>query len=559
VRFVRLLLALLALTLIVLTVPTEQLPVSWQAVYFSVLGERVYTSAPRSAPAQHAPLDLDQVCPPENGPWREAVTIAGVGISAVEDCLPDNPYDVAVSVLGGNNAPHDVLMQSLLAPDAVEKSDDRDGDGDPDLIHIRLEVMELNGVSPDSPELVPQFEIAPGILPGLWVFAPKSRGMTTINLESPVSNRLVRAPSPSIRVEQGDEVFITLENTHYLPHTLHLHGVDHSFKQADGSGNDGVPLWSETPVAPGAARQYHVIPRYPGTAFYHCHVQPHTHILMGLQGMFIVEENRPNNTLQTFNIGGGRVRVPSVAAREQHAREYDLHYFEIDRDLNEKIQRYTDPRLTSREVHRGYNVTQRVPEYFLLNGRSFPFTLRESLVVMESDKQALLHVLNGGNEAVSLHFHGHKPLLSHVDGVALVAPEQRDVFWIPPAQRFDLTVSGVNDGRHSYGPGAWLMHDHREQAVTSDGIGPGGDISLLVYADHLGSRGLPLTATAREHLGLYFDPDYYRGRLPVFTGMGLDELAPPASRGGLELRRLGFVAGVMLLLALWIWRRRDRL
>ena len=68
----------------------------------------------------------------------------------------------------------------------------------------------------------------------------------------------------------------------------------------DGEGNDGVPLTSEMPVLPGKARTYEMAPRVAGTKFYHCHVQPHVHVMMGLQGLFVVEENRPDNWLQTM-------------------------------------------------------------------------------------------------------------------------------------------------------------------------------------------------------------------------------------------------------------------
>ena len=103
-----------------------------------------------------------------------------------------------------------------------------------------------------------------------------------------------------------------------MPHTLHLHGADHGFVTADGQGNDGVPIASEKPVMPGMARSYFLQPRAAGTMFYHCHVQPHVHVMMGLQGLFIIEENRPNNWLQTLNIGGGQVRAPSRAVRESY-------------------------------------------------------------------------------------------------------------------------------------------------------------------------------------------------------------------------------------------------
>ncbi len=249
--------------------------------------------------------------------------------------------------------------------------------------------------------------------------------------------------------------------------------------------------------------------------------------------------------------------MPSVAVREKHDREYDLHYAELDRDLNNRIQQHSDPRLVSRSIHRDYNITTRVAEYFLLNGRSFPYTLRESLVVTAPGQRSRLRVLNGGAEGVALHFHGHKPRLTHRDGVALAADEQRDVFWIASAQRADITLNSINDGRESYGEGAWLLHDHREQAVTTNGIGPGGDVSLVVYESYLGERGLPRTAVPAAQLALYFDPDYYRGLLPVFSGMGMDYLDEPQS-SATPMRPLLFGAATLLLLVALLlpWRRR---
>jgi len=141
---------------------------------------------------------------------------------------------------------------------------DLDGDGDPDEIHIRLEVAELNGGSPEGNVPTARFAIAPGITPGFWVFVPKMFGMATENFESLKARSMLRLPSPSIRIEQGDQVKITLENSHYMPHTIHFHGVDHQFVDADGEGNDGTPLTSEKPVLPGSARTYDLQPRQSG-------------------------------------------------------------------------------------------------------------------------------------------------------------------------------------------------------------------------------------------------------------------------------------------------------
>ncbi len=289
--------------------------------------------------------------------WRDAQTVEGVEIQESRVCDPDNPSEIAAFVKGTNNVSMETLMDTKLAPDAVTMSNDTDGDGDPDLIVIKLEVMELNGRSPDFPGVVPTFDIAPGIQPGFWVFTPKSRDMSTRGFASLDANALLRLPSPAIRVEQGDTVWLVLENTHYFPHSIHLHGVDHPFMDHGGGGNDGVGQTAEMDVMPGQTKTYVIKPRQPGTMYYHCHVQPHTHIPMGLGGMFIVEENRPNNWVQTFNVGNGQVRHPSKAVSEKYAQEYDLHYQSADKELHQIIQQYNDPRLIAQQMNQKYDIT----------------------------------------------------------------------------------------------------------------------------------------------------------------------------------------------------------
>ena len=399
--------------------PSEWLPKSARLQMAQWLGADQYRSPPDSEVV--ASDAAERFCPDDLLGWRAAQIIDGVEIRASRTCVADNPYAVAAVVRGTNNISQRTLLASGLTPDAVEKGADLDGDGDPDEIHIRLEVAELNGGSPETDQPTTQFSIAPGIRPGFWVFAPKMFGMATENFESPKARAMLRMPSPVIRIEQGDRVRITLENSHYMPHTIHFHGVDHPFLDENGEGNDGVPATSEVPVMPGAARTYDLQPRQAGTMFYHCHVQPHVHVMMGLQGMFVVEENRPDNWLQTLNIGAGQVRAPSVALRGEFDREYDLHYLDIDKDLNTTVQRYNDPRHIIEQMHRRYDITDAHSDDFTLNGRSFPYTFRESLIVTKPDERVKLRILNGGSTGVALHTHGHKATITHFDGIA-VAP-----------------------------------------------------------------------------------------------------------------------------------------
>lgn len=546
--------ALLAVALVAW--PPQWYPEPLRLTLTRWFGAADYRPLPASQPVDGA--KAEPFCPPAPGGWRDAQTIDGVDILAAPTCAADNPHLVAAAVRGTNNVSRETLLASGLTPDAVEKGADLDGDGDPDEIHIRLEVAELNGASPIDRRNVTRYAIAPGIEPGLWVFAPKLAGMAVENLDSQRARDALRLPAPAIRIEQGDRVRITLENTHYMPHTLHLHGADHPFTTASGQGNDGVPVTSETPLMPGSARSYELQPRRAGTMFYHCHVQPHVHVMMGLQGLFVVEENRADNWLQTLNVGAGLVRAPSAASRERYAAEYDLHYQDLDSDLTRRVQTGNDPRLVTKSMHRDYDTTDATSDYFLLNGRSFPYTFRESLVVARPDETVYLRVVNGGAKGIALHTHGHKFTISRRDGVAVPEPARapQDVAWLATAQRIDVELDFTNDGLHSYGPGIWPFHDHQPAGVTTDGIGPGGDLSAIVYADYLGDDGWPQTrGVAFDN---YFTAAYYRRDVPVWESYAPGLFGEPGTDRFLLGRLLVVALAFGGLLGLYLRRRLRR-
>ncbi len=370
---------------------------------------------------------------------------------------------------------------------AVTLGRDLDGDGDPDEVDIRLEVIEV------------QEEVYPGEVVTFWVFAPEGAGMTTV----------ARAPSPTIRVEQGDRIRITLSNTHYFPHTIHLHGTIHP------NAMDGVPDITQKAVRPGDQFVYEFIAKNPGTHFYHCHVQPDVHVMMGLVGMLIIEPNRPNNNFTHLIPGAGRIPDLAKAAIEKYEREYSLVYQDIDDRLNRIPAAYTDPREIEKRMHREYDSTRRRPNIFMLNGRSFPFTLRDTLIEVKENERVRLRVLNAGARTMSLHTHGHHPTVTHLDGYPVPAGMRhaRDVFTLSAAQRIDLLLRTRKDDAYASGPGVWVMHDHTEQAVTNKGIAPGGDLTVIAYDGFIGRDGLPLVATSLDR---FFDPDFYRGQVPVF-------------------------------------------
>jgi FtsP/CotA-like multicopper oxidase with cupredoxin domain len=163
-----------------------------------------------------------------------------------------------------------------------------------------------------------------------------------------------------------------------------------------------------------------------------------------------------------------------------------------------------------------YDTTDATDDYFMLNGRSFPYTLRESLIEMKQDEKVKLRVLNGHTEAMAVHIHGHKPTVTHYDGVDNGPSSYitRDVHGMVPAQRIDLELSGVDDGLHSFGQGIWMFHDHVEKSFTTNGVGEGGDISLVVYDGFLDEKGIP-----KSHgmsLAPYFTKGMWKRDYPIW-------------------------------------------
>ncbi len=374
-----------------------------------------------------------------------------------------------------------------MSDQALVLGRDLDNDGDPDEVTIRLEIIEV------------QQEVYPGEFTTFWVFAPEGHGMT----------EAARVPSPTIRVEQGDRVRIILKNTHYFPHTIHLHGTIHP------NAMDGVPDITQPAVKPGDSFIYDFIAKNPGTHFYHCHVQPDVHVLMGLVGILIIEPNRANNNFTHLVPGAGRIKDLAKATKERYQREYALVYTDIDSRLNRIPAVFKDPREIEKRMHRDYDSTRRQPDIFMLNGRAFPFTLRDTPIEVKAGERVKLRVLNAGARTLSLHTHGHHPIVTHLDGYAVPdgMRHARDVFTIGPAQRLDLELRPGSDDRYASGPGVWIMHDHTEERVTNQGIAPGGDLAAIVYDGFMAKDGLPRTATSIKR---FFDPAYYRGEVPVF-------------------------------------------
>lgn len=91
----------------------------------------------------------------------------------------------------------------------------------------------------------------------------------------------------------------------------------------------------------------------------------------------------------------------------------------------------------------------------------------------------------------------------------------RDVFDVSPAQRLDLSLNTKNDGLNSYGPGLWMFHDHVPTGTTTDGMEPGGNITILAYKSFLDAQGMPKMYD--ELFNDVFNKEYYAKQRPLWA------------------------------------------
>jgi hypothetical protein len=200
----------------------------------------------------------------------------------------------------------------------------------------------------------------------------------------------------------------------------------------------------------------------------------------------------------------------------------------VDKELHQIPQLANDVRLIAKKMNQEYDITDAKDDYYLLNGRAFPYTLRESLITVNPNEKTKIRVLNGHTEPLALHIHGHKATETHYDGVQHNPSAQvtRDVYSMAPAQRLDLVLDTTDDGLHSFGSGLWMFHDHTEKAFTTDGMGEGGSISLVAYKDYVDENGTP-----KSHgmdLKPYFTKEFWERKLPVWQEyMGDGSLGAP--------------------------------
>ena len=192
-------------------------------------------------------------------------------------------------------------------------------------------------------------------------FIPVSSSLTVSQLISTYKGH-AQHTAPTLSFKQNDDIKITLTNLGLVQrpdltdaHTIHWHGFD-----IPSPLNDGVPEVS-IGVPIGKQVTYFYRPHREGTYMYHCHWEDVEHVQMGMTGIVFVTPKQDGTSLGGFtkfayNDGDGSTgynRHFAILLNEI----WKKGYHDGDRDIQESV------------------ATDYDPEWFTLNGRSYPDTL----------------------------------------------------------------------------------------------------------------------------------------------------------------------------------------
>jgi len=169
------------------------------------------------------------------------------------------------------------------------------------------------------------------------------------------------APSPTIRVNEGQEFYLSLTNVGMMirpdlfdPHTVHWHG----FPQA-ASIFDGVPDASVS-INMGGTFTYYYKVNDPGTYMWHCHVEATEHMQMGMLGNIYVTPAQDGTPIGGFT----RFAYNDGDGSTGYDFDYVLQFTDFDPDF-----------------HDASYFVQPLPfalmkdKYHLINGRGYPDTI----------------------------------------------------------------------------------------------------------------------------------------------------------------------------------------
>ncbi|HVS60882.1 MAG TPA: multicopper oxidase domain-containing protein [Gemmatimonadaceae bacterium] len=215
-----------------------------------------------------------------------------------------------------------------------------------------------------------------------------------------------RIPGPTIRVQEGDRVRVTLHNASDHRHSIHFHGIHPGSMDGVFDARSGI-------VEPGGRYTYEFDAEPFGCHLYHCHTAPLAkHISKGLYGAFIIDPK------------GGR---PAVN------REFVMVMSGYDVDFDGKN------------------------DFYAVNGIPFHYDHDKNPISIKVGELVRIYLINALEYDPVNSFHLHANFFHYYPtGTSLTPAEFTDTISQMQGQR------GILEFRYKY-PGPYMFHAHKTE------------------------------------------------------------------------------------------------
>ncbi len=326
--------------------------------------------------------------------------------------------------------------------------------------------------------------------PDPWAPAPFNtytfgfRDVTQLNdADARAQKGLVQASAPLLYAKVGKEARIKLTNLGFSTrpdltdgHTVHFHGFPNAIPAFDG-----VPELSMG-VPSGRSYTYFYKPQEPGTYMYHCHFEDVEHVSMGMTGIVFVRPADHDNW--AYN-----------DASTQFDKEFPMFLSEI----------WTQERWEAAHIQE-HDWSDYEPDYWLINGRSYPDTLEpdsdplvtparpelqyqphSSLVECTQGERVLLRFSNLGFQQHAMRADGitfdvvgrDAKFLGPIDPQAnppapafLDRRYQTDTIYIAPGESYDAIFTAP-------APGYYRLYNRKLAYLNNGGAPDGGMMTVI--------------------------------------------------------------------------------
>lgn len=313
--------------------------------------------------------------------------------------------------------------------------------------------------NPQTPIITPNVKDAP--------FRVLKNGVKQFHLRAePVVHELVNGikirgygyngsiPGPTILVNQGDYVQITVENRLPEATSVHWHGLIVSNRMDGVPGPGGSPI-----IQPGESFTYEFRIQQSGTFMYHSHVHDAKQELMGLAGMLI-----------SRGIYEEPVDRDYVLLLQEWAVQMEMHQQTSSHPMNDHPSKQSASNI--------YDIDpmSMMFNFFTINGKAYPDT---APLFVQYGERVRIRLGNVSMDSHPMHFHGHDFIVTAVDGnpIPMMARLKRNTINVAPGETWNIEFLANN-------PGNWVFHCHKPHHTTNAHAmgGMGGMLTVIRYA-----------------------------------------------------------------------------